>query len=70
MRPEEIMPLPLISINEFWDQELRTFVSSLVRWYIFDIGTIRLSLRFNEFFSLWCVGSTCAWWHDADGLLN
>jgi hypothetical protein len=33
-------------------------VSYVVRWYIFDIGTILISIKFNEFFSLRDFGST------------
>ena len=30
----------------------------MVRWYIFDIGSILISVRINEFFLLRDVGST------------
>ena len=33
-------------------------VSYVVRWYIFDIGTVLISKKFNEFFSLRDFGTT------------
>ena len=35
-----------------------------------NIGTILISLRINEFFSLLVIGSACLLWRDAHSLLN
>ena len=51
-------------------QQLILVQNDMVRWYTFDIGTILISLRTEEFFSLNDVGSTYLCWHDSESLLD
>jgi hypothetical protein len=51
-------------------QQLILVQNDIVRWYVFDMGTLLIILRTKEFFSLYDVGSTYLCWHDSVSLLN
>ena len=59
-----------VSIFHSVVQQLILVQNDMVRWYIFDIGTILIILRTEEFFLLPDVGSTYLCWHDSERLLD